>query len=293
MIDWDDIRYFLNAVRAGSYTAAADRLHVNRTTIGRRLTHLEEALGLSLYEQTEQGYRPSAAGQIVLESGRAMERIAGELSAQLAHLREAHCGVIRIAASAGIGVEFMPEILSFRALMPEVKVEMLATHDAMKALAQRKTDLAICLTAHRPGHLIGPRVCQVEQALYGSDAYLQRHRKKDGHDWICWGNEMGMLPERWIKANLRTSAGATLEVNSWAAMRQAVADGVGVAWLWSFAAETIDGLVRLKPASASTGTGLWLLHRADVPPDPATKALRDFLAQALARRCEAVDKKIL
>ena len=42
-MEWDDLRIFLAAVRAGSYSAAAPRLGINRTTVGRRVTVLEEA----------------------------------------------------------------------------------------------------------------------------------------------------------------------------------------------------------------------------------------------------------
>ena len=48
------------------YTSAAERLRVNRTTVGRRIGQLEANLGVSLFEQTPNGYRPTAAGRVVL-----------------------------------------------------------------------------------------------------------------------------------------------------------------------------------------------------------------------------------
>ena len=42
MFDWDDLRYFLAVHRAQSLTRAASDLGIADTTVGRRLTALEE-----------------------------------------------------------------------------------------------------------------------------------------------------------------------------------------------------------------------------------------------------------
>src|SRR5579883_1925560 len=44
MFDWDDARYFLAIHRTGTLSAAARRLGVNQSTVGRRLEVLEEQL---------------------------------------------------------------------------------------------------------------------------------------------------------------------------------------------------------------------------------------------------------
>ena len=45
---WDDLRILLALVREGTLGGAASRLGVDATTIGRRLTALEHALGAKL-----------------------------------------------------------------------------------------------------------------------------------------------------------------------------------------------------------------------------------------------------
>ena len=41
-LNWDDLRYFLGAVRAGTLAGASRAMKVEHTTIGRRLSSLEE-----------------------------------------------------------------------------------------------------------------------------------------------------------------------------------------------------------------------------------------------------------
>ena len=232
MMDWDNIRYFLHTVRAGSYTAAGERLNVNRTTIGRRLTQLEESLGVALYEQTDEGYRPTSAGHLILESGRAIERITDDLMGRLTSVKEAQSGIVRVAASAGIGTEFLPQILAFRALFPHIRVELLYATDVIRCVAHRKADLALCLADDRPGHLLGPRICHLDQALYASHPCIARSPNDPVRDRIGWGHEMAGLPDRWAKANLAAEGNAVLEVNSWGDLFGAVKLGIGAAWLW-------------------------------------------------------------
>ncbi len=285
MIEWDDIRYFLNTVRAGSYTAAAERLNVNRTTIGRRLAHFEETLGMSLYEQTDEGYHPTSAGHLVLESGRAIERIADNLMERLASVRDAQCGVVRVAASAGIGTEFLPQLLNFRTLFPDIRVEMIYAVDVIRCIARRKADIAICLADHRPGHLVGPRICLLEQALYASSSRVAKNAMP-AQDRVGWGHEMSLLPDRWVAANLQAGRNIVLEVNNWGDLYAAVTLGIGAAWLWQFVAEqSHNKLICLAPPERAYTTSLWLLHRADVPPDPAARTLLDFLAAEIGTRC--------
>jgi DNA-binding transcriptional LysR family regulator len=75
---WDDLRVFLAVVRRGSHKAAARQLGVDPTTVGRRLTALDAALGTKLFERTPERLVPTPAGLAL--SARA-ERIEAELLA--------------------------------------------------------------------------------------------------------------------------------------------------------------------------------------------------------------------
>ena len=63
MMDWDDVRYFLAVAREGSVRAAAERLKVNHSTALRRISHLEDRLGVQMFERLPSGYSITAAGE--------------------------------------------------------------------------------------------------------------------------------------------------------------------------------------------------------------------------------------
>jgi len=287
-MDWDDLRFFLNAVRAGNYTAAAQRLEVNRTTVGRRVSALEHALGVSLFELTPMGYRPTPAGRAVLETAQRVEREIAGLAGPMTALGERPSGTVRLAVSAELDTEFMAELIGFRAAYPEVRLELPVVTDAMASVLQRKADLGLCPTLHKPGELTGRRIGSLTRALYAARDYLERlppDMPLADHQWVAWGKELvGNAPSRWMRQNLPEAATIIAEVNSWTALKEAVLCGFGVGPLWCFVADRDKRLQRLRPPDPALSLDLWLLVRADVPPDACTTALMQFLAPALAER---------
>ena len=73
-MDWDDIRYFLAIYRNGSSNGAARGLGVQHTTVGRRLTALEAALGTNLFIRTPEGLSPTPAAMEILPLAEAAEQ---------------------------------------------------------------------------------------------------------------------------------------------------------------------------------------------------------------------------
>jgi DNA-binding transcriptional LysR family regulator len=272
MLDWDDLKFFITAVRAGSYTTAAKRLRVNRTTVGRRINFLESQLGVTLFEQTPTGYRPTPAGRAVLETAERLEQEIERLSERLARPEDRLSGTIRVAISGEIGTEFMAELLAFRKSDPDVRLELLTGRDAITTLMQRKADLGLCLVPYKPENVRGVRIGPLMQALYAATAYaaqLPARPKPADFDWIGWGKEAAnSASARWLRTNLAQGARISAEVNSWEAFKEAVLCGLGVGHMWSFVADREPGLVRI----------------GEIPPDSRTQALMRFLAPALGQR---------
>lgn len=288
MLDWDDLKFFLTAVRAGNYSNAAKRLKVNRTTVGRRVNLLEARLGIALFEQTPSGYRPTQVGRAVLEAAERMEREIERLNERLARPEERLTSTVRVAISGEIGAELMQELLAFRRTDPDVRLELLTGRDALGLLMQRKADLGICLVPYKPEHVRGIRIGTLTHALYAARSYADQlpigHRPRD-YDWIGWGKEAAnTAAARWLKANLPEDARISAEVNSWEAFKEAVLCGLGVGHMWTFVADREPSLVRIGDAEPALAMELWLLVRDDVPPDSRTQALMRFLAPALAQR---------
>ena len=60
--DWNLLKSFLVVLDAGSLSAAARRLGTSQPTLGRHITELEDALGVTLFERGRDGLAPTQAG---------------------------------------------------------------------------------------------------------------------------------------------------------------------------------------------------------------------------------------
>jgi len=81
-IDWDNVRYFLEVVRAGSVRQASLKLGVNQTTVSRRISSLEDQLGNKLFDRSVNGWMITPVGEKLIEPAEQM--------AEEAHTIERH-----------------------------------------------------------------------------------------------------------------------------------------------------------------------------------------------------------
>jgi len=272
-MEWSDLKIFLAAVRAGSYTAAGPQVGVNRTTVGRRVAALEAAVGRPLFLEAPTGPQPTAEGQMVLE---AALRIEAEVAAMLTAIGLAPPNPvpIRIAGSAGLAGEVLEMLAS--AEMPAV--ELVSGLDPIDAVTRRRADLAIALVRAVPRRLSGVHVGLVAQAVYA-------RRESAGHGRLGWGPEVeNALPRHWTAANIADQGDVIGLFNSWGDLKMAVLAGMGRAWLPCFIAEPDPRLVRVGAPDPRFETGLWLLHRADAPRSAGAVQFMETLAASLAGR---------
>lgn len=278
IMDWSDLKIFLAAVRAGSYTVAGAQLGINRTTVGRRIDALEKAVGRELFMETPHGHAPTAEGLALLEAAEAMERRVDALQDAIDR-PSPPAARVRIASSAGIVSEFMDELSRFQTLHPEVPVELLGELDPVDAVTHRRADLGIAILRVPPLRLDGLKVATLSQARYAA-------RPAASPAPLAWGHEMeNALPGQWTVTNAASGeVSGQHRFNSWPTLKQAVLAGMGSASLWCFSADGEPGLQRLAPPDPRDDYPLWLLHRARTPPGRGVRTLMAFLSGALEAR---------
>jgi len=172
-MDWDDIRFFLAVARTGSTVAAARALGVNQTTVARRISELEDAIGAQLFERSREGYRLRADAQALLEAGDAVEADVGTFTHLAASLGR---GVdnIRITTNEPLAnVILAPAIRTFRSSYPNVRIDLVITTRQLN-LARGEADVAL-RAAPMPtdAELIARRVGDAHWGVYCSQDYAR------------------------------------------------------------------------------------------------------------------------
>src|SRR5690242_21450940 len=74
MMNWDDLRIIQAVRNEGSYSGAAATLRIDETTVSRRLTRIERALGVTLFEPVDGVRKPTASCELVASHIQAIAR---------------------------------------------------------------------------------------------------------------------------------------------------------------------------------------------------------------------------
>jgi DNA-binding transcriptional LysR family regulator len=173
--DWNDLRVLLAVGRTGKLSAAAIKLRADHATVSRRVSALEEALGVKLLERRSTGVALTEQGQKLMQAAEAMESIALSSLAELHDDELKISGAVRIGAPEGFGSYFLaPRLGALCDRHPDLEVELIAM-GAVFSLSKREADIAVGLTRPEQGRLFSRRLTDYRLGLYASKSYFDTH----------------------------------------------------------------------------------------------------------------------
>jgi DNA-binding transcriptional LysR family regulator len=286
--DWDDLRIFLAAARAGSLAGAARAQGVEHSTIGRRLKALEEALGTALFTRTADGLVLTPVGAQVVPLLEEMDRAATAIR-ELVATRKTR---VRVAAPSGFSRILGPRLPDLATRVPGVILDI--TSGSRKAdLKRGEADLAIRLGNSEDEDLVSRKVGEVGWSLYAGKPYLARHprptdpRTLAGHELLGYEAPLATMPAaRWLDQH---ATGATVVMRSREAadLVDACAAGLGLTILPCGLAASDPNLVRLTPEVLHRDR-LWLVYRKEILVGDQIPAVIAFLTDVLAEHATAL-----
>lgn len=282
-IPWSDLQVILAVCRAGSLSGAGRLLGCSHSTVYRRLTTIEEHLGVRLFERLPSGYQMTEAGEATMYYA---ERIENEVHAFEMDLfgRDLQLdGKIRIGVGEGLAALVFPALLAeFRQINPSVSLDVVASVDNSD-LARREVDVAVRATKEPPSAYVGRRIGTFEFAVYAAPDYLERAGPRDlkDYDWavpyvvVDW-----LVPMIW-KTPEEGYARCAFTSNSVLVSIEAAAAGLGVSLIAATFAERDPRLVRISDPLDHLTLQLWTLMHPDLRRNARVRALTKFLYERL------------
>ena len=238
MMDWDDLRFFLELCRAGSRARAAGRLRVDETTVARRLQRLERELGKPLVERETGRIVLTDAGESVRASAEQMEEPALAVQRRVADRQLS--GPVRVAAPEILGQHFvLRALLAVRERHPRIALELVSGIQRLD-IRRREADLAVRTIRPTEQALVARRVARLAVATY------TRRRGRSGEPTAALGYVDGVkLPLHAVED--RGTLPIALRSNAMPILFEAVRLGWGAADLPCFVADRMPGLRRAFP----------------------------------------------
>jgi DNA-binding transcriptional LysR family regulator len=294
-IDWDpgDAVIFAQVVDEGSFTAAAKTLELPKSTVSRRVSRLEEHLGVQLLRRTTRRLSLTDAGTAFHERAtQAVEALLAAECAATSTINEPR-GRLRVTAPVELGTRTYGTLLGFAKAYPDVHLELELTNRYVN-LVEEGYDVALRGGRAPEGTLTGRSLGLDEIHAVASPEYLERRgtprRITDlsKHDCIVFPS--------WTKGSAWTFEGARgkksvpiqsrLTVNNLEAVRLAALDGFGVALLLSdhYTSDVKAGtLRRVLPGYCKSGTELWIVYSRTRFLNSKIRTFADYMQAELAR----------
>jgi DNA-binding transcriptional LysR family regulator len=146
MLDVRRLRVLREVIARGSFSAAAESLHLSQSAVSQQIAVLEREVGLPLLERTSDGPKLTAAGEALMEHGDAVICRLEEAEREIAQIAGLEGGKLRLSSFSTASATLMTRALSlFRQRFPNVELEF--TEDdpeqTFPALKRGDSDLAV------------------------------------------------------------------------------------------------------------------------------------------------------
>jgi LysR family transcriptional regulator, hca operon transcriptional activator len=264
-------RYALAVADEGSFTRAAERLHIAQQGLSQQVAALEQELGVRLFERTPRGVRPTPAGAAFLAHGRQI-------------LAESASAIAELLAPDRL-------IAAFHARYPGVELELdhLLSRDQPAALQQGLVDVALGLM---PSTL--PEIAEQVVATPVMDSVFLPAEHPLSYRRTIWLRELASTPM--LLSMLETNPYAHDQIMSQLAARGLHPDhsnlhvhgvptvslvAVAQAWLlWFGHVEPAPGTVRCALGDPPVTLEAWLLRRRV----ETSRLVEDFVAGCWERQ---------
>lgn len=277
MLNWDDLRLLLAVSRRGSFLQAGEMLGVAASTLSRRITQFERAIGEPLLERGVDGVRLTPKGMVLAETAKSLER---ELHGDTSHPAKGLSGSLAVSAGDGF-VSLIADVAArFLSTHPACHVDFLVESSLIK-VARGAADIAIRTVHLGEPSLIYRRLASLQFGIYASREYAEMQRD--------YPHDVGMidlLPPLDQLPHLRAARAigfsrTCMRVSSFSAQLAAVETGVGAAVLPKIMAAGLDepfGRYDLPLLDVYMVTRPQALHQ------PHIRAFTDMLTAAFAAK---------
>lgn len=170
----NDMALFVEVVKAKGFRGAAEVLRMPNSTISRRISLLEKAIGLRLLHRTTRKIELTEAGLIYFERCKRIVEEARLAHEQLGDLLAQPSGTLRASLPVDFAIIYMaPLIAEFAQLYPGINFDFDLTPRQIN-LVSEPFDVAIRMGELENSQLVARLLASMVPSIYASTGYLDR-----------------------------------------------------------------------------------------------------------------------
>lgn len=287
-LDWSDLNVFLEVSRGPTLAEVGNRLGVDVTTVRRRMTSLEEKLGLILFQKQGRALRLTAEGERVYSIVTRMAVLSDEIALDATDASRDLLGIVRISTMEGFGSYYLAAKLSgLVAANPKLSVQLVNAPHILN-LSEREADISINMMKPERGRFLIEKLTQFSVGLYVASSYIETHGRPesiaalDQHTFVTYVEDLIAVPYvQWLP-DILDKPKVQLSCSSLVAQLHAACAGAGLAMLPVFMAGGEPKLIRLFEHEINLRRDWWMVVHRDLEAVPRIRAVMDYLRDVTA-----------
>ncbi|WP_338763617.1 LysR family transcriptional regulator [Massilia sp. METH4] len=238
---FDAMKAFVRVVEAGSFTKAAETLHVSRTTVTQLVQQLEARLRVKLLNRTTRRVNVTADGAAYYERASALLAEFEDLEAGLPGAAAAPAGTLRVdVPSPFAALVLVPALPRFHERYPDIVLDLGASDRKVDIIGEN-VDCVIRGGELTDGSLAARRLADLELGVYAAPSYLGRAGTPEhpealhdsGHRIVAFRWSGSGLPYEMRRdgASVKVAGKHVLRTDDGNAYLAAGLAGLGILWL--------------------------------------------------------------
>ena len=292
MMNLNDLTVFMRVVEDGSFTAAAERLALPKSSLSRTVSRLEAHLGVRLLQRTTRSLHLTDAGRQFYERVRLNLNGLADAERELSEFQASPRGHLRITMPVELGIRFMGEITAeFMRCHPHISLEA-DLSGRLVDLVEEGVDLGLRIGAFNDAQLIGRRLGQLSGRFFASPAYLAAHNipteiaMLSEHEFVLFRQPQENIVQLEIgKESHTVRLTGRLSANNALLQMDAVIAGLGIGLLPGFITDQAVASGQLVPVLPEVRVclgDLWAMTPGRLHMSSALRAFIDFLAERVS-----------
>ncbi len=244
---FDTMKAFVRVVEAGSFTKAADTLHMSRTTVTQLVQQLEARLQLKLLNRTTRKVNVTEDGAVYYERVVRLLAELDDVEGSLPNASTAPRGQLRVDVPSPLATMILvPALPAFHAQYPDIQFDMGASDRKVDVIGD-SVDCVVRGGEITDQSLVVRRVGLLQLGVYAAPAYLARNgtplhpdELQDGDHRIVryrWSGTGFPYAMRRDSEDIKISGRHVLAIDDGNAYLSAGLAGLGVLWLPDYMAK--------------------------------------------------------
>ena len=274
---WDDLKFVLALHRAGTLVGAGKLLHVNTSTVGRRIQELESSLETRLFDRIGGAYLPTPSTKRVVACAEEMELQANALQRQLRGSDTRIEGPVRITALDNfLDYLVVPALPALLEAHPGLEVT-LESDLRLFELSRGEADIAVRSVQPTHPEMVARRLGPIVTGFYQAAGrtwpdYLPLIGLPNAPEYARYNDRLvAKIPGGRIVARANTESRIT----------ELVRHGIGIGLIDYFVGQAEPDLERL-PGLGEIDDVLWAITHVEMRRAARVRLVLDFLSDLVA-----------